>query len=1043
MSGGRLATFLEALRLTEYFDVLAREKIEPEDFAILSDDDLSGLGIPLGPRRRLLKAAQSGMPQSVPVVGERRNLTVLFCDMVGSTELASRLDPEDLRQHLRSYRDTCIQSIEEENGYVAHRLGDGIMAHFGFPRAMEDAALRAVRAALSIVERTRAMKGGKGPVEVRIGIASGLTVVEEARPGLVAVDEIATGATLSLAARLQNFAQPGTIVVSDATRRLLRDAVDLRSLGQVHLKGFAEEMAIWGVTRLSGQSAATGDEPGPPVDLLGRQAEYDDLVERWRHSMAGTGQVVIVQGEAGIGKSRLLAEIKRQAKREGEVVSLHCSPYRHGAALHPVTGWLEKVLQSQGMTDPAEAVGKLPGVNDETRPYLLGLLGVQSSTPQETDPIVRRDALVDAVIALLSPEPDRPRLLLVEDLQWADAATLDVLDRLMEMLGDLPLLLVASARPDARRLPDPAHAPRLTLSPLATADTMSLIGAHPGAERLAPEIRERIAERSGGVPFFTEELTRATLDAPNADLSSVPITLQDTLMARLDRLRAGKSVAQVAALIGPRFKADLLAACADIERDDVAAGLEELIEARLVERRSRGVYMFRHALLRETAFMSMLRSRRTDLHRRVAHAMIDRFPDLVRAQPETVAHHLTEAGELASGLEYWEEAAEKSIAQAALSSAITYFQKALSIAERLPASPSRDQREAALRVRLNMPLVATTGFASADTEDNLARMATLFQTTEPGEAALQLLWSRCMSALVRADLTTARSTALQMKNATEKSSVSNASRMPERILGYIALLEGELDAAEQHFTQVLVGYDPKRFDPILPGHAFDALASSLAQEAILLALRDRPDLVDDRQRRALGRARELDNPATSFQVLVHICIARFEMGDHDRIPDLLGELRSLVDQGEVAPLYADLWDAWLTARNGDLDPGLERMAKAQGADTQYPLWMPRATLLRIELLLQAGRVSEALELTEHCDEQIGRLRHTYLSAEAKRVRAACLTASDAPRSVVADLLESAVQIAKRQGANRFERLAREDLARLDLRHRDSDVASSR
>ncbi|MBJ3764301.1 AAA family ATPase [Maribius pontilimi] len=1031
MSEQRLRAFLDALDLSEYFDVLAAEQVTLDDLAILSDSDLEGLGLRLGPRRRLMKAAQSELSQPDNVVGERRNLTVLFCDMVGSTEIASRLDPEDLRSHLRAYRQACITAIETESGFVAHRMGDGLMAHFGYPRALEDAAIRAVRAGLEIITRARSLSSVVGPVEVRVGIASGLTVIEETRPGFVANDELATGATLSLAARLQNLAPPGGVVVSDATRRLLRGTFELHPLGRQAVKGFSDEETIWQVTR-EAHLDPEGTEALPSRGaMIGRHREQAELLSLWQDGLHGQGGAVVVQGEPGIGKSRLLAELRGAAQRDGDIVDLHCSPYRHGAALHPVTEWLSAEFGVESAADPAAALGELPGTTPESLPYLVGALGLSAGPhAPDMDPADRHAATIDAVVALLEASAQRARLLTVEDIQWADAATLDVLDRLAERAKEHPLLLVATARPDAGRLPAAPALRKIALGPLPSDATDALIAAQAGADALPDDVRRTIAERSGGVPFFTEELTQAVLEQPDGDASAVPFTLQDTLMARLDRLDAGKPVAQIGALIGRRFSTDLLIACADLSEDQVRAGLAELEGANLIEKGRQSDHAFRHALLRDTAYGSLLRSRRIALHRRVAETIETRFQALTEAQPETLAYHYSEAGDLETALQYWERAAEQSIAQGAMASAISYFRTALELIGRQPATAARDQQEAALRIRLNMPLTATTGFASDQVEQNLARLAGLFEMSEPGEAALQLLWSRCMSALVRADMVSARTTALQMKRATENSRLPNAYRMPERILGYVAMLEGELDAAEAHFDRVLDGYAPDAHDSILPGHPFDVLAATLAQQTILMALRDRPERVELNHVRALERARALDNSATLFQVLVHLCIARIEMGDFDAVPPLLEELREVVERGELAPLYADLWDGWLKARRGALEDGLTKMAEAQGEGGQYPLWVPSAMLLRATLLRDAGRLDEALALVDDCEAEIERSRHLYLLSEVRRHRAACLHAMGASDSTVAELLQDAADLARRQGATRFERAASEDLAGL-------------
>ena len=1034
MSGADLRVFLDRLELGDYFDTLVAERVELRDLAHLSDADLAALGLPLGPRRRLMQALRPAVPASPAAEGERRNLTVLFCDMVNSTERATHLDPEDLRALFRAFGAACVTAIEAEGGYVAHKLGDGMMAHFGFPRALEDAATRAVRAGLGIVEAVRDLAAADdGPVAVRIGIASGLTVIGETRFGFVSADEAVTGATLSIAARLQAMAPPGGIVISDATRLLLRGAFDLDTLGRTALKGFPEAELVWQVRSPAGSGGLhPNPQSRPAARLVGREAELALLRTSWQEAMAGAGRMVTVTGEAGIGKSRLLAALTEHAASTGTVLSLACSRYRQGAAFHPVAEWLEAEIARRGDAPTRGGPAGLPGASPEISSLLANIVGGDDVPDAPDDEAMgRQDAIIDAVVDLLAPDarsgPHPARLVVLEDAHWADTATLDVIDRLGERVRHLPVLIVVATRPDAPRLARSPGQHEIVLRPLSAEATLHLVEAQSLSGDLPEALRRTIVERAGGIPLFVEELTRALLEAPEADMAEVPITLQDTLMARLDRLEAGKPVAQIAALIGRNFPLDLLAACTDLPEADVRKGLRELEAASLVEARGIDGYGFRHALVRDAAYGSLLRSRRMVLHRRVAETIEARFPELAQTQPERLARHFGEAGEIAPAVRYWERAAERNIAQSAPSSAMACFNAAIDLLGRTPASAARDRSEAALRLRLNMPLTVLHGFASPATEENLTRMATLLEETEASEAALQLLWSRCMSALVRSDLVTTRANALQLKAATRLAGLPNAARMPARMLGYVAMLEGDLGAAEEHFDHVLAGYRPPGFDPVMPGHPFDVLASSLAQRAIVMAMRDRPDAVARDQTHALRRARDLDNPATSFQVLVHLCIARFEMDDFDGVRPLLAELRVLVDHNEIAPLYADLWEAWLRARSGDLDAGLADMARARAGGQTYQLWLPRSLLMQADLLIQAGRPDDALVLIDACDGEIARLRHTYLLSEAGRRRASCLAALGADFAEVEALFKLAINTAQHQGAWRFEAAARRDL----------------
>ncbi|GGB10743.1 ATP-binding protein [Allosediminivita pacifica] len=1039
-----LRRFLAGLGLEDYAEALGAERIEPEDLPLLSDEDLRSLGLPLGPRRRLQRALTE-QPPAPPVAPqgpaaperpamsvpdqERRNLTILFCDMANSTSAAVALDPEDLRTRFRTFRAACTAAIEAEEGFAAHRLGDGIMAYFGYPAASEDAAICAVRAGHEIVARVGRLEAPGGRMSVRVGIATGLTVIEDFRDSMVERDEIATGATLALASRMQSMAEPGQVLLADTTRRLLRDQFALRSLGHQKLKGFSEPEEVW---LSEGPRAGTTPGQGPEHDrMVGRRAERDRLLKAWEACRAGVGGAIVIEGDAGVGKSRLLAEVAQAGRETGSLISLQCQRHRHGATLHPVTDWLEKAAR-----DVEGGLAALPGVTPETAPLLGTLMGGETGLPPPPadDPRPLQDSILAAVTSLLStPPPDAAapcRMVLVEDLHWADEATRTMLGRLVERVSDEPVLLVGTARPKSG-YSAPEGVETIGLSPLPPEATEALIARQTGAEALTPGLRRVIAERSGGVPLFAEELTRAMLESP-ANGSEVPFTLQDTLMARLDRLGHGKPLAQLGALFGREFSHELLAACTDMDGETLQQGLAALTDSDLVAVSDNGgrIYTFRHSLIRDVAYDSMLRTRRINLHRLVAGVIGERFPQLARSQPERQAHHYTEAGDFGQAVPHWEQAAELALTKGSSEAAAEYFGTALSLLERTPSSAQRTETEITLRVRLNMALTVTTGFSSAATEENLARLETLYDELKPDPAALQLLWSNAMSALVKSDLVRARSATLQLERLSRQASLPNATRLPDRLLGYISLLEGETEQAEAFFGRVFDGYAPDGPDPILQGHPFDVLAASLSQYAILKALRDDPAAVEDCQRRAMQRLESFDSPATTFQVLVHLCVARFEMEDHDRVPPLVAGLREVVDKNGIVPLYVEIWEGWLQARAGDLEGGLHAMEVAQTQRQQYGLWMPGCTLLRVRLLADAGRHDAALELLNRCDTEIARYRHAYLRPEALRRRALSRRAQGAPAIEVRDLLERAAGSARRQGMLRFERLAREALSGL-------------
>lgn len=966
----RLATFLEEFGLSQFYDSFLREQIELEDVVLLSDTDLAALGLPLGPRRRLQEAAR-GLKGAAPDLNERRNLTVLFCDMCDSTRAAATIDPEDLRARYQGFHEACSRVIQAEDGFAAQRFGDGVLAYFGFPKALEDAASCAVRAGLEIITTMQGLALPGGEVLVRVGIASGLTVIEQATGSAHDKDEIATGATLTLAARLQSIAKPSEVLVSDATRALSKDRFELQSIGPKTLKGFPDKQVVWRATGLAEPAQMERNQSG----LFGRDRELARLISHLKSSAKGQAHAVLIEGEPGIGKSRLLQQLRRVAEDKHEVISLHSVRHRQRAGLHAITQW----LLSYGAS-----LDRLSGVTAQNRPLLQRIMGLKSE-PSDigTDSSDLLQDIQNALLDVLVPKNGKARVLLLEDLHWADVQTIELLERLALETSRAPLLMVATTRPEAEHLP--AGFEKMVLAPLGRGDADKLITEQKGALDLSQDVRDTIAERAGGVPLFVEELTRSVLETEIENRSAVPLTLQDVLMARLDRLSAGKTVAQIGALMGTEFTKDLLVASGDLTQAFLDKGLLELVRANLLQTQGQ-TYKFRHALVRDVAYGSLLHSQRKLLHARVADTIKTQFPTLAQGQPERVADHYTQAEDPVAALPFWSKAAEDAVSRAAPASAISYFQNALSCLSHQPASDARDDQEVALRLRLNMPLTTTSGFASSETEANLSALAAFFETMEPSEAALQLLWSRAMSALVNADLVSARKTAQQLERAAQRARVPNTQRLPSRMLGYVAMLEGDLTQAETHFEHVFEGYAPDAFDPILPGHPFDMLASSLAQRAILMAMQNKAEALDRDQEAALARLNAFDNPATSFQVLVHLCLARFELGDYDGVLPLLTDLRALVNTHQIAPLYVEIWEAWMHARNDLNGPGLEDMERALNNPAQYPLWLPRSRLLAVELLIKAGRQDAALAALDACDAEINTLRHWYLRKHAKHLR---------------------------------------------------------
>ena len=681
-----IAEWLASIGLGEYAQRFAENAIDLSVVRDLTEQDLKDLGVLLGHRRKILRAllelegaapAPTGTAAE-PVLrdkAERRHLTVMICDLVGSTALSGQLDPEDMRAVIDAYHAACARITLTYDGFLAEFRGDGILAYFGYPLAHEDDAERTVRAGLDIIAavarlETRAAE----PLAVRIGIATGVVVIGDlSREGALR-EHAVVGETPNLAARVQALAEPGTIVVAASTRRLLGDLFRLRELGRHEVKGIAEPIAAWAVEGVSNsESRFEAVHVAGVTDLIGREHEIDFLLERKRLAWKGEGQVVLISGEPGIGKSRLAAALVERIVGEAHTrLRYQCSPYHTNSTLRPFIAQLERAAEfkaddtSEQRLDKLEALLAISGSPFEpVAPLFAALLSIpfgERYPPLALSPTqqCRRTltALLDQFEGLARKQPI---LLSFEDAQWADTTSLELLDLTIERIRQLPVLAVFTFRPEF----EPAwvglpNVGTLTLGRLDRNDVESMVARVTGGRVLPAEVMKQIVAKTDGNPLFVEELTKTVLEAgilveeangyrldgPLPPLA-IPATLQDSLMARLDRLAPVREIGQIAAAIGREFSYSLLRVSVGCDEPALKNALAQLEQAELVFRRGEppeAVYSFKHALVRDVAYESLLKSRRQQLHSQIARALEESFADIVASQPEIVARHFTQAG---------------------------------------------------------------------------------------------------------------------------------------------------------------------------------------------------------------------------------------------------------------------------------------------------------------------------------------------------------------------------------------------------------------
>src|SRR5918992_1372858 len=741
-------------------------------------------------------APPPGAPRSADA--ERRQLTVLFCDLVDSTGLARQLDPEELRQVVQAYQATCAKVIARFEGHIAQYLGDGLLVYFGYPLAHEDDAQRAVRAGLGIVEAMGQLHTALGPerevhLAVRLGIHTGLVVVGDVGDGS-RQEQLALGETPNVAARLQGLAAPNTLVISAATFQLLGGFFACQPLGTPLLKGLAQPLAVYRVlyesmarSRLEAASS-TGWTP-----LVGREQEIGVLLERWAQVKDGLGQVVLLSGEAGIGKSRLVQVLTDQVAAEPRawLTPCQCSPCHQHTALHPLIDLLERVVLCFDREEsPQQKVGKLEGFLvqyglplAEAVPLFAALLSLPlpaDYAPVLVSPEQQKQQTLHALLTiLLRIAAQRPMLFVMEDLHWVDPSTLELLSLLVDQGPTARILTLFTCPPD---FPPPwtgrAHLTQLTVNRLPQRQAVEVIRQVAHGKVLPPEVVEQIVAKTDGVPLFVEELTKMVLESglleerderyeltgPLPPLA-IPATLHDSLMARLDRLITVKSIAQLGATLGREFSYALLQAVSLWDEATLRRGLQQLLEAEFLYQRGlppQATYLFKHALIQEAAYQSLLRSTRQRHHQRIAQVLESRFPELGDTQPELLAHHYTEAGLSEQAMSYWQQAGQRAIERSAHVEAVAHLAKGLKVLQTLPDTPERAQQELVLQTTLGPALMATKGFAAPEVERVYARARELCRHMADTPQLFPVLWGLWLFYEVRGELQTARELAEQL-----------------------------------------------------------------------------------------------------------------------------------------------------------------------------------------------------------------------------------------------------------------------------------------
>ena len=840
---------------------------------------------------------QTASPPAEPYIldAERRQLTVMFCDLVDSTRLASQLDPEDYRTVVRSYQQTCAAVIQPFDGHIAQYLGDGLLVYFGYPQAHDDDAQRAVRAGLGILDAVRTLSArlahDRGVrLAIRLGIHTGLVVVG-AVGGKDRQEQLALGDTPNIAARLQGLAAPNTLVISAATHRLVQGYFECQDLGLHTLKGIDQPITLYQVLQESAaQSRLDVAATQGLTPLVGREEEVGLLLRRWGQSQDGLGQVVLLSGEAGIGKSRLVEVLRAYTEREGYTrMAFRCSPYYQQSALYPVIEHLQRLLQFHRDDTPEAKLDKLEqglqgyrSALDEAVPLLATLLSVSLPearyAPLSLSPQHQRQKTLEALLTWLLAETERqPTLAVWEDLHWADPSTLEFLGLLIDQTPTARLLTVLTCRPEFRPPWTPrSYLTQLTLGRLGRVQVEAMIERITAGKALPAEVVQQIVARTDGVPLFVEELTKAILESgllqerenryeqrgPLPSLA-IPTTLHDSLMARLDRLATGKEVAQLAATLGRAFPYELLRAVSPLDEATLQQALARLVEAELLYQRGmppQATYLFKHALIQETAYQSLLKSTRQQYHRRVAQVLEAQFPEIVEIHPELLAHHYTEAGLTEHAIPYWQRAGQLALQRSANLEAVQHLTRGIELLVTLPETAARDQQELDLQLALGVALAATKGFGAQEVAQTYTRARVLCAQVGETPQLFSALRGLCRFYYNRRELRTARDLGEQLWQRAQRAAVPTHLLEAHSALGMTLYFLGDFGAALTHCTQGIALIDLTQQRGQRASHALADGVVCLFAAAQTLWYLGFPDQAVQRGQESLALAQALEQP---------------------------------------------------------------------------------------------------------------------------------------------------------------------------------------
>lgn len=1066
----KITDWLAGLGLEQYASAFQENAIDATVLPSLTAEDLKDLGVSLvGHRRRLLDAiaslriAAQAAARTAPADAERRQLTVMLCDLVGSTALSERLDPEDLRNVIGAYRRCCSELVERNGGFVARFVGDSVLAYFGYPHAHELDAEHSVRAGLALVEMVPKLTTAAGvPLQVRVGIATGLVVVGDLISAGTAEEHAVVGDTPNLAARLQALAEPGTVVISSSTRRLTGGLFDYRDLEEVALKGFAEKVSAWQALGASTAESRFDALRGSAMTrLVGRDEEIDHLLRCWARAKTGNGQVVLISGEPGIGKSRIAAALEERLHAEPHLrLRYFCSPYHQDTALFPFSDQLARASGFARDDPPAAKLKKLVALLTRAAPpeedvlFLADLLSLPTSEhrrPPNVSSQRKKERTLEALLRQLESLARRqPVLTVFEDAHWIDPTSRELLDLAVEQVRRLPVLLIATFRPEFQQpWTGRPQVSLLALNRLDRHDRTALIEQIAGGKALPDDVIDQIADRTDGVPLFIEELTKSVLESGvlrkekdryvlDAALPpfAIPTSLYDSLMERLDRLAAVRRVAQIGAAIGREFPYTLLLAVSRLTEDELQASLARLVASELVVQRGTppdAGYAFKHALVQDAAHGSLLRTSRQQLHARIAKALETQSPELMDNQPELFAQHYGEAGLIEKSVIFWSKAGQRSVARSAMAEAAAQFQRGLDQLALLPQTPERQRQELEFWSALGAVLLAVKGYAALETGHAYARARQLWEQLGSPLEFLQVPYGQSVHHALRGELDRALHLDEDLLRLSGQRNDSGGLVLGHTSIGRNLMFAGRLRSSRLHLEEVLALSDSTVHPSLVHQAGIHPRVNAQAILGLVLFCLGFPDQALAHGSTAIAEARRLAHQPSLIVALGFGIRVSSLGGDDACLAEWVDQLAVVAaDQGfRQWRAEGTIYRGWGKVKTGDVVEGISLLRGGASAfrATGAAAWMPYHGALSARAYEVATQIEEAVTQLDDALQTVGRTGERWLEAELNRHKGKLLLRLGYSEAAE-ELYRTALTIAEEQGAKLWELRAATGIAQL-------------